>query len=161
MEIATFWLIAAGKCSYRLLDSRWVLLKGYRKAVGKCPKAIGKPLGNSKRILEHCWEMPKYPLLANRRGVRIAQRLLAKTWQFLFISSELLHFCLHLLKVEEAVENFKNAQWFFSYFSSYQPNHLQPDSNWFDSPFSGVNSDTYVTASMYIYVLPKSYHTRK
>jgi hypothetical protein len=30
---------------------------------------------------------------------------LAKTWQFPFISSELLRFCLHLLKVEEALEN--------------------------------------------------------
>ncbi len=28
-------------------------------------------------------------------------------WQFPFLSSELLRFCLHLLKVEEALENFK------------------------------------------------------
>jgi hypothetical protein len=27
------------------------LLKGYRKAAGKCPKAIGKPLGNSLTLL--------------------------------------------------------------------------------------------------------------
>jgi hypothetical protein len=50
--------------------------------------------------------MPKYWLLANRRAGRIAQRLLAKMQQFPFISSELLCFCLYLLKVEEAVENF-------------------------------------------------------
>jgi hypothetical protein len=42
------------------------------------------------------------PLLANGRGGRIAQRLLAKMWQSPLISSELLRFCLHLLKVEEA-----------------------------------------------------------
>jgi hypothetical protein len=30
---------AAEKCSKRLLDSRWALLKGYRKAAGGCPKA--------------------------------------------------------------------------------------------------------------------------
>jgi hypothetical protein len=32
---------------------------------------------------------------------------LAKTWQFPIISSELLRFCLHLLKVEEALEKVK------------------------------------------------------
>jgi hypothetical protein len=32
--------------------------------------------------LESRWEIPKYPLSANRRGGRIAQRLLAKTWHF-------------------------------------------------------------------------------
>ncbi len=47
MEIASFLPTAASKCSLRLLDSRWALLKGYRKAAGKCPEAIGKPLGNS------------------------------------------------------------------------------------------------------------------
>jgi hypothetical protein len=47
MEIATFLPIAAGKSSQRLLNSHWALLKGYRKAAGKCPKAIGQPLGNS------------------------------------------------------------------------------------------------------------------
>jgi hypothetical protein len=31
----------------KLLDSRWEMLRGCRKAAGKCPKAIGKPLGNS------------------------------------------------------------------------------------------------------------------
>jgi hypothetical protein len=62
--------------------------------------------------LESRWEMPKYPLLANRRAGRIAQRLLAKMQQFPCISSELLRFCLHLLKVKEALENYKNAQQF-------------------------------------------------
>jgi hypothetical protein len=44
-----------------LADSRWEmllkdveqllgLLKGYRKVAGKCPKPIGKPLGNSERV---------------------------------------------------------------------------------------------------------------
>jgi hypothetical protein len=61
--------------------------------------------------------MSKFPLLANRRVSRIAQRLLAKTWQFEALFSEELHFCLYLLKVEGAVENFKNAQRFFSYFA--------------------------------------------
>ncbi len=79
--------------------------------------------------------MPKYPLLANRRAGRIAQRLLAKMQYFPCISFGLLRFCLHLLNVEEAVENFKNAQRLFSYFCSFQPNHLQPDSNWCDSSF--------------------------
>jgi hypothetical protein len=62
--------------------------------------------------------MPKYPLSTNRRGGTIAQRLLVKMWQFPSLFSEALRFHLHLLKVEGAVENFKNAQWFFSYFCS-------------------------------------------
>jgi hypothetical protein len=40
------------------LNSRWALLKGYRKAAGKCPKAIGQPLENSQRVLESCWKCP-------------------------------------------------------------------------------------------------------
>jgi hypothetical protein len=59
--------------------------------------------------------MPKYLLLANRRGGRIAQRLLAITWQFAALFSEALRFCLHLFKVERALENCKSAQQ-FSYF---------------------------------------------
>jgi hypothetical protein len=47
MVIATFLLIAAEKCLYRLLDSHWALLKGYRIAAGKCSKAIRYLLGNS------------------------------------------------------------------------------------------------------------------
>jgi hypothetical protein len=75
--------------------------------------------------------VPKYLLSANRRGGRIAQRLLAKTWQFAALFSEALRFCLHSLEVERAGENFKNAQRFFSYFCS-----LQPD--WCDSPFKSL-----------------------
>ncbi len=99
----------------RLLESLWAILKGYWKAAGKCPNICR--------------------LLANRRAGRIAQWLLAKMQQYPFISSELLCFCLYLLKVGEAMENFKNAQRIFSYFFSFQPYHLQPDSNWCDSPF--------------------------
>jgi hypothetical protein len=84
--------------------------KGYWKASGQFLKGIGKLLGNGQ--------------IFNRRAGRIAQRLLAKMQQFPFISSELLRFCLHLLKDEEAVENFKNAQRILSYFSSFQPYHL-------------------------------------
>jgi hypothetical protein len=61
------------------------MLKGYRKASGQFLKGIEKPHG----------EMPKYPPSANRRGGRIAQQLLAKTLQFLFISSETLPFCFY------------------------------------------------------------------
>ncbi len=134
-----FQPIAAGKCSERLLDSRLALLKGYRKAAGKCPKAIGKPLGNSYRVWKSRQEMPKLPLSSNRRGDRIAQRLLAKTWQFSSLFYEAIHICLHLLKVTGAVENFKNVQRFFSYFCSFQPYHFQPNSNWCDSPFNQNN----------------------
>jgi hypothetical protein len=56
--------------------------------------------------------MPKYPLSANRRGARIAQQLLAKTWQFPSLYSKALRFCLHLFNVKGTVENFKNAWWF-------------------------------------------------
>jgi hypothetical protein len=47
MENATFKRIAAGKCFERLVDNCWALLIGYRKAIEKHPKAIGKSLGNS------------------------------------------------------------------------------------------------------------------
>jgi hypothetical protein len=33
-------------------NSRWALLKGYRKAARKCPKTIGWPLDNSYRVVE-------------------------------------------------------------------------------------------------------------
>jgi hypothetical protein len=49
---------------------------------------------------------------------------LAKIWQFAALFSEALRFCLHLLKVEAAVENFKNAQRFFSCFCFFQPYHF-------------------------------------
>jgi hypothetical protein len=42
-----------------LMNSCWALLKENRKADGKCPKVIGPPPGNSSRILESHWEMPK------------------------------------------------------------------------------------------------------
>jgi hypothetical protein len=51
--------------------------------------------------------MPKLPLSSNRREDRIAQRLLAKTWQFPFLFYEAKRICLHLLKVAGAVENLK------------------------------------------------------
>jgi hypothetical protein len=47
IEIPTFYPIAAGKCSTRLLDSHWALLKQYRKVARKCPKAIENTLGCS------------------------------------------------------------------------------------------------------------------
>jgi hypothetical protein len=61
--------------------------------------------------------MPKYPFSTNRRGGRIAQRLLTKSWEFAALFSEALRFCLNILKVEVAVENLKNTQLFFSYFA--------------------------------------------
>jgi hypothetical protein len=60
--------------------------KGYWKASGQFLKGIGKP-----------------PIGKN---VAISMFLSSSS------SSELLRFCLHTLKVEEAVENVKNAQWF-------------------------------------------------
>ncbi len=47
--------------------------------------------------------MPKHLQTANRRGGRISQRLLAKTWQFSSLFSEGPCFCSHLLKVKGAV----------------------------------------------------------
>jgi hypothetical protein len=87
--------------------------KGYWKASGKFLKGIGKPLGNAQITLS-----------SNRREDRIAQRLLAKKWQFPSLFYEAKHICLHLLKVAGAVENFKNAQRFFSCFCSFQPCHF-------------------------------------
>jgi hypothetical protein len=43
------------------------------------------------------------------------------TWQFPSFFSEAPHFCLESLKVEEALENFKNPLLFFSYSCSFQP----------------------------------------
>jgi hypothetical protein len=40
MDIVTFCRVASGKCSEGLFDSCRALLKGYRKATGKCLKAI-------------------------------------------------------------------------------------------------------------------------
>jgi hypothetical protein len=64
--------------------------------------------------------MPKLPLSSNRKEDKIAQRLLAKTWQFPSLFYEAIHICLHLLNVAGDVENFKNAQRFFSCFCSFQ-----------------------------------------
>ncbi len=50
MEIATFQPIAAGKCSYRLLVSRWDLLKGYRKATGKYQNTCCQPIGEEVEL---------------------------------------------------------------------------------------------------------------
>jgi hypothetical protein len=69
----------------RVLESHWEMPKGYWKAAGKFLKGIGKLLG-----------MPKYLPSTNRRGGRIAQWLLAKTWQFSSLFSEAPHFCLKL-----------------------------------------------------------------
>jgi hypothetical protein len=45
MEIAIFKPIAAGK--YKAVGQPLSTTKGYRKAAGKYPKAIGKPPGSS------------------------------------------------------------------------------------------------------------------
>jgi hypothetical protein len=39
-EIAKFLLVADGKCSSRLLDNCWALLKGFRRAAGKHQKVL-------------------------------------------------------------------------------------------------------------------------
>jgi hypothetical protein len=79
--------------------------------------------------------MPKLQLPANRRQGKIAQRLLAKTWQLPSLFSEAPCFCLYLLKVHGTVGNFKNPQRVFSNFCSFHPYHFKPNSNWCDSPF--------------------------
>jgi hypothetical protein len=79
------------------------MLKGYWKRFWAILTGYRKPLGNAK-----------YQLLAKRRGGRIAQQLSAKKLQFPSLFSEALCFCSHALRVEGAVEDFKNAQWFFS-----------------------------------------------
>ncbi len=56
-------------------------------------------------MLESRWEITK------GEG-RLSRRLLAKTWRVASLFSEVPCFSFHLLKVEGAVENFKNAQWF-------------------------------------------------
>jgi hypothetical protein len=94
------------------LDSCLALLEGYWKAAGKFLKGIGKPLGNAQITTVIQGED------------RIAQRLLEKTWQFSSLFYEAKHICLQLLKVAGAVENFKNAQQFFSCFCSFQPYHF-------------------------------------
>jgi hypothetical protein len=70
-----------------LLESLWAILKGYRKAAGKCPYTRHGPIGLG-------W---------------IAQWLSAKMWQFPSLFSEAPHFCLRLGKVKEAMEKFKKT----------------------------------------------------
>jgi hypothetical protein len=59
--------------------------KDYWIASGQFLEAIGKG-----------WEMPKFPLSANRRRGRIAQRLLAKTWKFPAIISAAKRVSVHI-----------------------------------------------------------------
>jgi hypothetical protein len=93
----------------RVQESCWVMPKGSWIASGQFLKSFGKLLRNA--------QMP--PISQQGEG-RTAQWLLAKTWQFPSLSFKVPHFLLHLLKAEEAVKNFKNAKWFFSYFCSFQ-----------------------------------------
>jgi hypothetical protein len=72
-------------------------------------KAIGQPLATAKRVYKRNWEMPKgywkasgqflkgtgNPTAANMRKNIIARRLLAKSYQFLFISHEGIISCLY------------------------------------------------------------------
>jgi hypothetical protein len=60
-----------------------------------------------------------YTLLAVPSGCSTAfksipQRQSAKMWQFPFLFSEGLRFCLHFLKFKGAFENIKNHQWLLS-----------------------------------------------
>jgi hypothetical protein len=80
--------------------------KGYWAAYGKFLQGKGKPLGNAQ-----------LPEPANRRGGRISQQLLAKSWQFPSLFSEGPRFCSHFLKVKGAVKIFFNAQRLFSFFA--------------------------------------------
>jgi hypothetical protein len=50
--------VATGKCSYRLLDSSWLLLKVFRKAAGQCPKAIGSLWVNLKESWKAAGKCP-------------------------------------------------------------------------------------------------------
>jgi hypothetical protein len=77
--------------------------KGYWTASGQFLTGIGKPLGNAK--IHTCCQLI-------RRGGRIARWLSAKMWQISIPFPEMMHFCLHLLKAQEALETFKNAQQF-------------------------------------------------
>ncbi len=55
---------ATGKCSkgvgkplvnaQRLLGSLWEILKGYRKAAGKCPNTICQPIGEEVKLPSGC-----------------------------------------------------------------------------------------------------------
>jgi hypothetical protein len=60
---------------------------------------------------------------------RITQGLSAKTWRFLSFFSKTLHFCLHLLKVEEALENRKILSGSFPIFDLYNHTTFSQKSN--------------------------------
>jgi hypothetical protein len=57
----------------RLLDSLWAIMKGYRKAIGKCPNNLYM-LGNCSSWLG---------VTKNRRQGRIAHKLIGKNKNFL------------------------------------------------------------------------------
>jgi hypothetical protein len=60
-------------------------------------------------VLESRWEMPKNTLQSREVKAELPSVYWQKRWQFTPLFSEVLCFCSHLLKVEGAVENFKNA----------------------------------------------------
>jgi hypothetical protein len=68
------------------LDSLWAIPKGYWKATGKCPNTCCQPIGEEVELPSGYWQ---------NRG------------KFPSLFSEVLRFCLHLLKDGEAVENLK------------------------------------------------------
>jgi hypothetical protein len=68
------------------LESLWAIPKGYWKATGKCPNTCCQPIEEEVELPSGYWQ---------NRG------------KFLSLVSEVLHFCLHLLKDGEAVENLK------------------------------------------------------
>jgi hypothetical protein len=88
MVIATFLPIAIRQfylLSYWLKAGIWIFPSGYPIPSKNCPEAIQQPLGISQQL--------SYTLLAVPSGCplglkSISQRLLAKTEQFLIISSE-------------------------------------------------------------------------
>jgi hypothetical protein len=88
--------------------------KGYWKASGQFLKGIGKPL-------EKCPNTCCQPI---GEEAALPGGYCQKHGNSHPFSLKLLGFCLHLLKVAEAVENFKNAQQFFSYFWSFQPHNF-------------------------------------
>jgi hypothetical protein len=73
MKIATFLADSRWEMLLRLLGQP--LLNGYRKAAGKCPKAIGKPLSNSYKGIGKPRGNAQILPSGNRRGGRLAKRL--------------------------------------------------------------------------------------
>jgi hypothetical protein len=70
------------------------------------PKGYWKAFGQFLKGKESHREMPKYQPLANRREGRIDQRQSAETWEFPFISPELLHKYIKLVKKSKTHETF-------------------------------------------------------